>query len=215
MPVKGRNAKPDAAEDAADKALEASAKTLKHGAQVAAEVSSKAEGLLSKVASGAKAAATAVAREVLMVDENTPKKTSNNPFRKDDPPEEASPNAASPRASLDRNRSARVMSPEEKAAAAAAAAAAASASASEFEELMSDRLPDINTKLDFDEAKAEWKRAAVTDINGQYISVCGSGYEDLEPLGPGIGLWFRTLKSLALYFFLMTALMAFVIYNAV
>jgi len=214
MPVK-RDAKPDAAEEAADKALAASSETLKHGAQVAAEVSSKAEGLLSKVASGAKAAATAVAREVLMVDENTPKKTSNNPFRKDDPPEEASPNAASPRASLDRNRSARVMSPEEKAAAAAAAAAAASASASEFEELMSDRLPDINTKLDFDEAKAEWKRAAVTDINGQYISVCGSGYADLEPLGPGIGLWFRTLKSLALYFFLMTLLMVFVIYNAV
>ena len=216
MPAVRRNAKPDAAEDAADKALEASAKTLKHGAELAAEVSSKAEGLLSKVASGAKAAATAVAREVLMVDD-TPKKT-NNPFRKDDSPGPAAAStspAGSPRASLDRNRSARVMSPEEKAAAAAAAAAAASASASEFEELMSDRLPDINTKLDFDEAKAEWKRAAVTDINGQYISVCGSGYEDLEPLGPGIGLWFRTLKSLALYFFLMTLLMAFVIYNAV
>ena len=214
MPVT-RAAEPDAAEDAADKALAASEKTLKHGAEVAAEVSSKAEGLLSKVASGAKAAATAVAREVLMVDENTPKKTGNNPFRSQSAPPPAASPAGSPRASIDRSRSARVPSPEEKAALAATAAAASAASASEFEELMSDRLPDINTKLDFDEAKAEWKRAAVTDINGQYISVCGSGYEELEPLGPGIGLWFRTLKALALYFFLMTLLMVFVIYNAV
>ena len=34
--------------------------------------------------------------------------------------------------------------------------------------------------------------------------MCGSTHDDLEPLGPGIGLWFRTLKSLALYFALMS-----------
>ena len=51
---------------------------------------------------------------------------------------------------------------------------------------MSDRLPQVSTKLDYDEAKAEWKAAAVTDINGQYLSVCGSTYDDLEPLGAAL-----------------------------
>ena len=73
--------------------------------------------------------------------------------------------------------------------------------------------PEVSTKLDYDEAKAEWKAAAVTDINGQYLSVCGSTYDDLEPLGPGIGLWFRTLKSLALYFGLMSLPVACMLAN--
>lgn len=176
----------DAAEAAADKALEASAATLKHGAELAAEVSKKAEGLISS--------------STMEPVKTTPGKK-NNPFSKKDG--EVSP-PSSPK---------RGMTDAEKKALAAEAAAAASASASEFDELMSDRLPTVDTKLDFDEAKGGWKEAAVTDINGQYISVCGSGYDDLEPLGPGIGLWFRTLKALALYFSLMTLLMIFVVYN--
>lgn len=185
--------KDDPAEDAADAALEASRETLEKGAEVAEEVSSKASGLLSKVASGAESPETAVASEVLLVEDITPKKT--NPFRKEGGSTTTSPNkdeaspsspvaaSGSPGASLNRSRSARVMSPEEKAKAAALLANASMQSASEFDALMSERLPDISTKLDYKEAKQMWKESAVTDINGKYISVCGSGYAELEPLG--------------------------------
>lgn len=214
-----------AAEAAADAALAASEETLKHGAEAAAEVSEKAEGLLSKIGSAAKA----VAREVAMIDDTPSKK--KNPFSgkkaegetEAEANEEVDPEAAEAAAtlqatleasaSMEAKRAARMMTPEEKQAAETEAKAQEIQTASEYEELMSDRLPGVNPKLDFNEAKDRWKEAAVTDINGQYISVCGSGYNDLEPLGPGIGLWFRTLKSLALYFTLMTLLVGLVIYN--
>jgi hypothetical protein len=214
-----------AAEAAADAALAASEETLKHGAEAAAEVSEKAEGLLSKIGSAAKA----VAREVAMIDDTPSKK--KNPFSgkkaegetEAEANEEVDPEAAEAAATLQATleasasmkakRAAWMMTPEEKQAAETEAKAQEIQIASEYEELMSDRLPGVNPKLDFNEAKDRWKEAAVTDINGQYISVCGSGYNDLEPLGPGIGLWFRTLKSLALYFTLMTLLVGLVIYN--
>ena len=113
---------------------------------------------------------------------------------------DASPMPDSPTLSDHRNS----MSAEDKEKEAAKLANEQSQQQSAYEDAMSDRLPEVSTKLDYDEAKAEWKAAAVTDINGQYLSVCGSTYDDLEPLGPGIGLWFRTLKSLALYFGLMS-----------
>lgn len=50
----------------------------------------------------------------------------------------------------------------------------------------------------------EWKDAAVTNKDGKLISVWRSNYADLETLGTGIGLWFRTLKAMALYFTIMS-----------
>ena len=122
---------------------------------------------------------------------------------------DASPMPDSPTLSDHRNS----MSAEDKEKEAAKLANEQSQQQSAYEDAMSDRLPEVSTKLDYDEAKAEWKAAAVTDINGQYLSVCGSTYDDLEPLGPGIGLWFRTLKSLALYFGLMSLPVACMLAN--
>ena len=69
---------------------------------------------------------------------------------------------------------------------------------------MSDDLPIVSKELDFDEAEQRWKDAAVTDKKGEYIPFWSSTYADMEMLGTGIGLWFRTLKAMALYFALMS-----------
>ena len=50
----------------------------------------------------------------------------------------------------------------------------------------------------------EWKQAAVTDKYGEYIPFWKSTFADIEMLGTGIGLWFRTLKAMSLYFFVMS-----------
>jgi chemotaxis protein histidine kinase CheA len=75
---------------------------------------------------------------------------------------------------------------------------------SEYDEAMSDRLPKVSDCLDYDEAKEEWKYAAVTDKHGKYLPVWRSTFADIEMLGTGIGLWFRTLKAMSLYFFVMS-----------
>jgi len=74
----------------------------------------------------------------------------------------------------------------------------------EYEVAMDDGLPAVTPKLDYDEAKAEWNDQAVTDLNGRAIPVWRSNLTDIENLGTGIGLWFRTLRSMAIYFTVMS-----------
>ena len=146
----------------------------------------------------AKDAAKSVARDALMIDPAADKKAAEKAEKAEkaaegasgsDSPKSPTGDAADLRPSASAKMSAEV--PE-------------ILSQSAYEEAMSENLPEIHRELDYDEAKAGWKEAAVTDRNGQYIPVCASTLNDLEPLGPGIGLWFRTLKSLGLYFLLMS-----------
>ena len=44
----------------------------------------------------------------------------------------------------------------------------------------------------------------MTDKYGEYIPFWKSTFADIEMLGTGIGLWFRTLKAMSLYFFVMS-----------
>lgn len=89
----------------------------------------------------------------------------------------------------------------------------ASVKQSEYDDAMSDALPAVSNRLDYDEAREEWKRAAVTDQEGKYIPVWRSTSADIEMLGTGIGLWFRILKAMSLYFLVMSTPVAIILGN--
>ena len=116
----------------------------------------------------AKDAAKSVARDALMIDPAADKKAAEKAEKAEkaaegasgsDSPKSPTGDAADLRPSASAKMSAEV--PE-------------ILSQSAYEEAMSENLPEIHRELDYDEAKAGWKEAAVTDRNGQYIPVCAS-----------------------------------------
>jgi len=62
-----------------------------------------------------------------------------------------------------------------------------------------EELPALSEQLSYRDARDVWQKAKVTK-DGKSISVLRSGYKELEPLGAGVGLYFRTLKALAGFF---------------
>lgn len=93
----------------------------------------------------------------------------------------------------------RETSAEERAAQIAALALANQRAETEYDKAMSEDLPELH-KLDYAEAEAHWKAEAVTGINGEYLPFWKTELHELEHLGPGVGLWFRSLKGFGKFF---------------
>ena len=77
-----------------------------------------------------------------------------------------------------------------------------------YDAVLSDKIPAYK-KPRRHLARLENLETAILDKEGDQLPVWGTTTSDLEVLGPGIGLWFAQLKTLAGYFIAATAVLCF------